>query len=180
MALYFLRHIKTKNNELKIFSGAAETEVLTNQKIVYSDDILKFDYLFSSTSKRCIETIRLIPFHLIENAEIVYTNNLLERRLGKLEGMNKDYAKSLYSQCFYENRLDINAQIPGMESLNDVKNRVFNLVSDILEKSKNTDCLICSHNQTLKIIFAIITNQNIDNKYWRNLDFDNGVITKIL
>ncbi len=180
MALYFLRHIKTENNELKIFSGTSETEVLTDQKIIYPDNIFNFDYLFSSSSKRCIETIRLIPLHLIENAEIVYTNNLLERRLGELEGMNKDSAKRLYPQCFYENRLDVNAQIPGIESLSNVKNRVFDLVTDILEKSKNSNCLICSHNQTLKIIFSIITNQSIDNKYWRNLDFDNGVITKIL
>ena len=180
MPLYFLRHVKTENNEMKMFSGALETEVLTNQKIIYPDEIFKFDYLFSSASKRCIETIKLIPSHLIENAEIVYTNNLMERRLGKLEGMNKDQAQRLYPQCFDENRLDVNAQILGMESLSDVKNRVSDLVTDILEKSRNSNCLICSHNQTLKIVFSIMTNQHIDNKYWKNLDFDNGVITKIL
>lgn len=180
MALYFLRHIKTVYNKQRIFSGRAETEVLPGQKIKYTDDIMRFDYIFSSSSSRCMATVQLIPDFLKNNSEICFTSNLLERKIGLLEGMQKRKAEIEYPEFFFNGRVDVNAQIPEMESINDVVERVSGIVEYICDKSKNSECLICSHNQTLKIIYAMITEQNIDNDYWHKVNFENGAIVKVL
>ena len=81
---------------------------------------------------------------------------------------------------FVNGRISVNSTIPNGETLNDVILRVQSLTDLIMSIDKTKQCLICSHNQTLKIMYALIKRINITDEYWKRMDFAPGNIVKIL
>ena len=177
MSIFFLRHVKTKNNSKNIISGRIETDILPDSNIIWSENV-SFEYIYCSTSKRCRETITMLPKELY-SGEIYFTEELLERSVGILEGMSKKIALKLYPHLFYKNKLSVLAEIEDGETIQDVKNRVKEVVQDIMRKGTHKNVLICSHNQTLKVIYAIVNDIEITNEYWTSTNFSNGTIVKI-
>ena len=177
MAIYFLRHVKTQNNIEKILTGRCESEILPNQEILYFNPNLHFDKVYCSSSKRCKDTLDLMPKEFF--GDVYYTDILLERSIGILEGMKRENAIEKYPQLFVEKRIGTNFLIPDGESIEEVKMRVDCLVQEMLRNRDNTNYLICSHNQTLKVIYSVINNIDITDEYWRNTDFPNGTIVKV-
>lgn len=178
MSIYFCRHIKTINNQNGIISGRSETDTLPNQKLIIPQDCTKFDIIFCSTSNRCRETILLMPKN-IKQVNVVYTESLLERDLGILEKLSKKYAIKAYPKLFQNGKLDIEAVIENGEKITDVIKRVTPIIKYAKIISENNNVLICSHNQTLKIMFAILKDIPLTNDYWQSLNFCNGMITRI-
>lgn len=176
MSLYFLRHVKTYNNDKGIISGQSEAEILPNQKIKFKCECKNFDIIYSSPSQRCRETLGLF----ISNTRILYTETLLERSLGDLENMSKTDAIAKYPELFRNNFLDIYSHIPNGETINDVIKRVMPLIDIIYQIPQNNKCLLCSHNQLLKIIYAYILKIPITNDYWQQKNFNNGEIIKVM
>jgi broad specificity phosphatase PhoE len=178
MSIYFLRHVKTYNNFNNILSGRTETNILPNQHVHFQEDPIHFDYIFSSTAKRCIDTLTLVPQKfLVDNVK--YTDNLLERSIGVLEGLTRVEAEQHFSNFFVNGKIGVNCIIPNGESIDDVVLRVKPLIETILSIEKESNCLICSHNQTLKIMYALIKNVPITDEYWHSTNFRQGVIIKI-
>lgn len=178
MSVYFLRHVKTYNNTYNILSGRNETNVLPNQFVQFQGEPIHFDYIFSSTAKRCKDTLNLIPNKFLAN-RIKYTDNLLERSIGVLEGLTRAEAEQHFSSFFVNGKIGVNCIIPNGESIDDVVLRVKPLIETILSIEKESNCLICSHNQTLKIMYALIKNVPITDEYWYSTNFRQGVIIKI-
>lgn len=178
MLLFFLRHIKTCYNENGILSGSAETSVLPGQEIKSNISLPVFDDVFCSPLTRCRKTIELIPGRCMNN--IRYLDCLTERNLGALEGMEKKKAILTYPELFINNKLDINKTIPGGESLDDIRQRLTRELLPLLTKLPDERCvLICSHNQTLKVLYSMLYGINIDNEFWHKFNFENGTLTKI-
>lgn len=177
MSIYFCRHVKTINNQKEILSGRAESDILPNQQLLFPYHI-NFDIILCSTSNRCRETILLLPQN-IKQIHIVYTKALLERNLGILENLSRKYAIKTYPELFQDGKLDIEAKIKNGEGIIDVVKRITPIVKYAKKASKNNNVLICSHNQTLKIMYALLKGIPLTNDYWKNLNFGNGMITKI-
>lgn len=78
--------------------------------------------------------------------------------------MTRSEARTKYSECFIGNKLDVNANLINGESIEDVKTRIMPLV-DLLVPFKDSpnNCLICSHNQKLKVLYATLFNIPITN-----------------
>lgn len=178
MPIYFLRHVKTYNNLNEILSGRTETNILPNQSIVFSSAPEVFDIVYSSTATRCKDTLLLIPSAMLPT-KIVYTDALLERSLGILENLPRYNAIRDFPDLFANGKIDVDSVISGAESINDIKTRVNSLTHKILDISLKKQCLICSHNQTLKVMYSIIKDIKISNMYWNNTNFNPGIITKI-
>lgn len=179
MSLFFLRHVKTYNNVDARLSGRVETDILPKQIVELPQNDLIFDIVYSSTSKRCHDTLKLI-YDLISCEEIYYTDALLERSLGKLENMPKRKAKTLFPNLFVNGRIGVDSNIPDGENINDVKQRVYPLIETVLPIAIEHQCLICSHNQTLKIMYAIIKEITITDNYWYENDFKQGMVFKVI
>lgn len=179
MSLFFLRHVKTYNNVDERLSGRTETDIIPHQNVELTQDNLIFDIVYSSTSIRCRDTLKLIN-DLISCEKIYYTETLVERSLGKLENMPKSEAEILFPSLFINGRIGVDKDIPDGETINDVKQRVNSLVETVLSIASKHQCLVCSHNQTLKIMYAMINKITITDSYWHDKDFKQGVVIKVI
>lgn len=177
MAIYLLRHVKTVNNQNNIISGRIDAEILPESQITLIDDVT-FDYIYCSTSERCKKTVELVPPYMCKTS-VEYIDSLQERSVGFLEGMEKDKALEKYPELFCNNKLLVNAVIEGGEALCDVRYRVKDIVEDIMNNKSGKNVLICSHNQTLKVIYAMLKNIDITDDYWGSIDFSNGKIIEV-
>lgn len=100
---------------------------------------------------------------------------LKERNLGILEGMNRTEAVQQFPHLFENRKLKVSAKIPGGESIDDVKQRI-SVLTDNLLMHKDKQIMVCSHNQTLKILLAEIKGISITDTYWQSVNFNNGEI----
>lgn len=178
MAIFFLRHIKTFNNTQKIISGRADISTIPNQVLQIPDDCNEFDIVYSSPSMRCRDTIELIPSQMI-NGNVKYVDSLLERDVGVLENLSKREAIKQYPHLFINQRIGVDVLIPGGESIDDIVRRVNPLVDYVIHCTRNQNYLFCSHNQTLKVIYALLKKVPITNQYWQQVDFKQGVVIKV-
>lgn len=178
--LCFIRHLKTIANMNNIISGRSEFDVLPNQKIFIDNELqLKEVIIYSSSSQRCVDTTNQLC-ELLSVNNVYFSECLLERYLGILEQTEKDFAKSQYPSWFYDGKIRVDIEIPNAEKIENVISRVDLLVNQMIDLSRNNDIIVCSHNQTLKIMYAIINNIDITNEYWTSFDFNNGEIVKII
>ena len=176
MSVYFLRHLKTKYNMDGIISGTKDSEIVPGQRIINTQkDFLKIEKVLCSPLKRCKTTISMFYDQKIH---IEYMDELSERNMGVLEGTRKEEAKEKYPYLFCGSKLDVDASIPNGESVWDVQKRLA-VVIKFLHDSRNKNILICSHNQTMKILFFSLMNIPITNNAWQCLNFPNGVVIDI-
>ena len=174
MSIYFLRHIKTVDNLLGNISGSSDSDILPEQSLCISCMMTeRFDQIYCSPIQRCRDTIALLPTSMQKNLSFIPC--LKERSLGILEGMNRTEAMQQFPHLFENKKLKVYAQIPGGESIGDVQRRISGFV-DILLTNKDRQILVCSHNQTLKILLAEIIGISITDAYWQSVNFHNGEI----
>lgn len=174
MSIYFLRHIKTVDNLNGKISGRSDSPTLPGQVLRTSCEIEgQFDKIYCSPYKRCRDTIALLPLTLQRN--VCYDPALIERSLGILEGMDRMEAIRRFPQLFENDKLKVNIRVPGGESIEEVKHRVRAII-DVLTGNANEkkQVLVCSHNQTLKILLAELKRIPITNHYWQTVNFQNG------
>ena len=98
--------------------------------------------------------------------------------MGVLEGLNKAEAKSRYPFLFCGNKVDVSAKIPNGETIYEVQKRL-EVITEYIEANQNKNILICSHNQTLKILFLTLNGITITNNAWDCFNFPNGVIINV-
>ena len=177
MSIYFLRHIKTVYNRDNIISGIADAETLPGQALLYDPALPFFDCILCSPLLRCRETVKLLPQDLKSN--IIYLDALKERDLGILEGVKRSTAMYQYPDLFINSKLNVSKPIPDAESIEDVQRRLRAEVLPLLRAHIHENILICSHNQTLKILYALLYGIEIDNQFWHDTNFVNGKITAL-
>lgn len=123
MSLFFLRHLKTANNDKGIISGKTDSTLIPNQHIYdhpYEDT--NFDIVLCSPMKRCMDTISLISKERKINT--IQMVELVERDMGDLEGFTKAEALHRFPLLFYSGKVDVNSVIPNGESVHDVFERL--------------------------------------------------------
>lgn len=175
--IFFLRHLKTLNNDLCIISGQSDSEIMeTNHHLI---DMSRFDKIYCSPSMRCIKTIELLGNQSDTLSNIVYDKRLLERNMGKLEGMIKEEGEKKYSELFRDGVFNVFKTPPQGESYVCFKERVEEFYNDYLYVKGNNNILICSHNQTLKLLRLLILKKDISYYSWMEYSFRNGELTEI-
>lgn len=176
-SLFFLRHLKTDFNRNNIISGNEDSEILSGQSVkIRSSERISFDTVLCSPLKRCRTTVSLIPdTHILP---IIYTDALSERNMGVLEGLDRTEAQARYPFLFCRSKIDVSAYIPGGETIYDVQKRL-KVIAKYISVNQDKNILICSHNQTLKILFFTLNGITITNDAWHRLNFPNGVIIKV-
>lgn len=170
--IFFLRHLKTRNNDLCIISGQSDSEIIdTNCHFI---DMSRFNKIYCSPSLRCVKTIELLGNNSNIVRNIVYDERLLERNMGNLEGMKKEKAEKKYSELFKEGVFNVFKTPPQGESYECFKKRITDFYNEFICRKGSNDILVCSHNQTLKLLRLLILKKDITYHSWIEYSFKNG------
>ncbi len=144
MEIIFIRHGQTDANNEGVLQGQTDTElngvgVLESERLKEKIGNMDYDIIYSSDLKRAYTTASIINS---KHKRIVKDKRLRERHMGMLQG-KKAYDKSL--NIDYEKLTsDSNYLNYGIEPLDDVVKRVYELIEEIIK----TGCeriLVVSH-----------------------------------
>ncbi len=137
--LYFVRHGQTELNVLKIYGGRIDTP-LTEEGIRQANVVkeklknVKFDVVYSSPLQRAYNTARIIT-----DEDIIIDDRIIERDNGELEGQYiKDVPQDVDFSSPNENRF-------GLENVNNVKRRVAEFITEVIEKHRDENILVVAH-----------------------------------
>jgi probable phosphoglycerate mutase len=98
MKIYFVRHGKTQWNQERRLQGMTGDSPLLPEALLevaaLGDELseVRFDAIFSSPSKRAVDTAKILSAHNQHPREIIKKTELFEWRLGIFEGMLIDEA----------------------------------------------------------------------------------------
>ena len=176
--LYFMRHCATNFNQTNYISGASDIPIVCH-KIDTSNYVHKQNvYIISSPLTRCLETVNILC-SAIQVSEFVVDKRLQERDMGMLDGQIRSHAVNQFPNLFSPGGKFIPTLTPpNGEPYDAFMNRVNAAWLDILNILCDSDVIIVSHNQTLKLLYSIIFNLDI-RTIWEKLNFDNGKLIPI-
>lgn len=170
--LFFLRHFETNNNINGNLNGQSLEEPICVGH--YIEKRASFDTIYCSTALRCKQTVEWVE----GQNNIIFTEQLLERNLGLLEGHPRTEMQKQYPELFERDRFNVFSTPPEGESYSEFYGRAsrFWVVSN---NSNDENVMICSHNQMLKILYFVIFDKAVTIQAWEQLRFPHGEIIKI-
>lgn len=173
--LFLVRHGETIENSKGIIQGQTEgtltqNGIEQNKKLAIKLKNLNFEVAFSSPLKRAVQTAeQIVKFHEVD---LIKDPRLVERNMGVLQGKK--------IPTFY----DVKKDYEGMESLQDIFNRVQSFLEYLLKSHNNKTILVVSHGITLIILTAIINRIQISNlheiKVLANSSYSNFTLEKMV
>ncbi|MGX7243522.1 histidine phosphatase family protein [Enterococcus quebecensis] len=143
MKLYFTRHGKTEWNQEMRFQGMSGDSPLlptSYEEIKLLGQTLKeipFEKIFSSTSPRAKKTAEGINQELEQPVEIVYTDQLKELGLGKLEGQSIAKMRKIYSAELDHMRYQLDRYNPEEFEGEPIEQAIFR-ISSVVEQAVKT------------------------------------------
>lgn len=171
MKLYITRHGKTEWNEEDRMQGWKDSKLCDSgienaKRLGESLKNIDFDYIYSSSLGRAVETTKLIRGD--KNTEILLVDDLKEINLGLWEGMKHDDIKELYpeEQFNFWSRPHLYKPFEG-ESFEVVVERVKRVLEDIIENKKGENVLIVTHTVVIKAIYLIVNNYSLE-EFWKS------------
>lgn len=160
--IWIVRHTETTGNVEKRLTGRKEFEVTENGRRLI--DLLtnelasiKFDKIYSSTSKRAIATVEKIA--KLNNLEIEAKEELSEMYFGIYDGWKWDEVNKIHPEI-KEHQKQINEiyGIPEQETMEKVAERMYNTIFEIANSNKGKNILIGSHGVAIEAFLRKIVN----------------------
>ncbi len=178
--LFFLRHCQSLYNVQEKISGQADCPIVHKiidcsilKEILSSENVI----IISSPLTRCLDTVNLLQNSVSVTWPIIVDKTIIERGMGRWEGQKKNIIIKQFPEFFYDGKFIVKlTPIGGGEKYVDFKNRLIFFIHTVKELLKEKHIIVCSHNQTLRMITALIINKNFDTIP----PYPNGVVTKIL
>lgn len=152
MRIYLVRHGETDWNAQGRFQGREDIPLNENGirqahecgKVFEGIDI---DFVITSPLKRAKQTAEIIASY-VGRDHVVLSQNLIERELGKLSGLNKEERKKVY-----ESGEDLH-----MEEFDKLCNRVMDELYLYMEKKDCKNIIMVAHGAALNAILAVVSN----------------------
>ena len=193
--LYLIRHAESTANEDGLFGGITDYNLSINgfkqaEELAQKLKNEKIDCIYSSPLKRAIQTIT--PTAKLMNKKINIANDLREINLGEWENRFLSEINIEYPNEFnYIFSTEHFTGIKGQEEMQDVANRMENIIKEICINNLNKSVIIVSHYAAIKSFLCKINNipfkeakakiEYIGNASIRKLvyDFDKDAFTTI-
>lgn len=152
MELTVIRHGETVDNRLQIIQGQRQgklTELGVRQakQVANSLSANKFDRIYSSDLRRCVDTAKYI-MNVLPDQELYLTSALREKAFGIYEGKQS----SIVPWTNYQGPEKYARKIPGGESFHDVAVRVGELINKAYENDPESSLLLVTHGGPMRII----------------------------
>ena len=160
--------INDKNNdnlEFRIKKLSLNNEGINNA-IKLSNYFKNINYIYSSEYKASIETSNYLSNKLKRKVRIDKRLNLKTIGITKLSELPNYYHEQAY--------LDSNYKLYNGESQNDVRNRMYSLINELINKYKNKNIILVTH--YINIIYLLKIWCKI--KYKEDIIYNNKVISK--
>lgn len=158
MKIYFIRHAETKHNKAGLFmdhktEGFSDDGFIMLKKLKKRLAKNKFDQIFSSDSRRCVETVKYL---FGDNQDVKYLKILREKNNGEKNTgkSNKNFDRDSLPGTFETRRL------PGGENLIEFRNRILRFW-DFLKKQKKETLLVIGHGAFLKVLFGALMGKDL-------------------
>jgi len=174
MKLYFVRHGQTESNAKRLMYGnwdspltpeGVEAAMTTANEI--SQD---FDLIYSSDLGRAKHTAEILNKKL--NLPINYDARLRERHFGSLEGTDMlSTNKEMWQKDHVQ---EYNYRPWGGESMENVKERIMDFVSDMKKNSRDKKVLVVTHGGIMRLIYFLLNGkpaEKIHNASVHEFDF---------
>ncbi len=173
------RHGETDWNVAEVFRGRADVEL--NETGLKQADLLgrylsgvKVGAIYSSPLKRALKTAEAIAVYQALEVNVVW--GLIDFDYGEWQGLLHQEVKDRYKELYADwlNHPD-QVQMPGGESLEDVRKRAMTAVNDIMERYNEERIVLVSHRVVNKILICALLGLN--NSHFWNIKLDTGGIT---
>ncbi len=163
MKFYIIRHGQTNWNKEGRVQG--KTDIELNEKGIEqakeAGEILKnypIDIIISSPLKRAKKTAEIISE--TKKVPIIYNKALEERGFGEFEGKTKE---EINDENWFSNILDnynLNKQYKGVETIQDLCNRVWKLMDELKENYTGKNILLVTHGGVTRAINGYFNGAN--------------------
>ncbi|UCB46161.1 MAG: histidine phosphatase family protein [Spirochaetota bacterium] len=178
MRVILIRHGETDWNQEKIYRGRIDVTLNTNgvkQAGIIGSRLseLDIDAFYSSPLVRAYETAKIIASYHDKNVNVL--DELTDIHFGDWQGLAKKDVVTKYPDIYetWENSPD-RANIPGAETLEDVRKRLIDGFNKLLSVYQNGTVVVVSHGLTNKVALCVILG--LDNSHFWKVKQDNGAI----
>lgn len=181
MVLVIVRHGQTQWNNARIFRGrrnvplnkSGEREALS---IANRLSETKLDAVVSSPLSRASQTAHAIA--LAQSKPVQTSEALTDIDFGAWEGLSLVEAQRRFPREYevWKRRPDM-ANIPGAETLADVRARLGTVLNDVYEESGNASVAFVTHGSIIKILLCMFLG--VDNSCFWRIKQDNAAINVV-
>ncbi len=161
--IYLIRHTQTTGNVEKRLTGRKSFEItpVGDTYINLITDRLKnvkFDKVYSSTSKRAIKTVE--PLAKLNHLEVLPNENLCEMYFGIYDGWTWDKVNKVNPKI-HEDHMRTNEimGIPEQEPTEVVANRMYAYIEKICQENAGKTILIGSHGVAIEAFLRKVTGE---------------------
>ncbi|MGL4731787.1 MAG: histidine phosphatase family protein [Clostridium sp.] len=164
--LYITRHGETEWNKCGRMQGWGDsplTELGEKQAewLKKRIDDIEFKRIYTSSSQRAYKTAEILKGD--KDIEIVAEDNLREIKLGDWQGLTQEEIKALDEENHYNywNKPEKYITVNGSESFEEVKDRSYNTIMNIIRKNKGENILVVTHTTALKGFMCALEGKDI-------------------
>lgn len=157
--LFFIRHGETLSNIKHIRQGIQIDDYLDTQGILQTQKIiplvkeLDLDALYTSYLHRAEETVALINNGLKKPIKVLHDFRLRERDFGRLTGKTQDeWNKLLPNNVPMEQMQAYDYRPFGGENVDDVRQRCFSSLLDIVQNNEKQNIGVITHNGIIRLL----------------------------
>lgn len=182
--LYIMRHCRTEYNKNHKVSGQSDlsisdfsinTAALDFKNIKHSGIII-----ICSPLVRCVQTVTyLIKRHNEIQPYIYIDSRIIERGMGYWEGKRKADILRHQPQYCYRGQINPLLTPPNGEAIDDFIARINEFIRDLKIISTYAPILICAHNQSLKMLKFLLSDEEDFLNFWTSISLDNGKVERI-
>lgn len=169
-----VRHGETMTNKSGIYAGITDpdlNETGKQQALDFADKLNSSDYdlIIHSPLKRSKQTAEIIA----QKTGVVLLEEPLtiERNLGVLEGLTWEQFSQKYPELLQDNSEQLQANLPGGESIGEVEARVGKFIEKIKTEYKDKKILVVTHGGVIRILKRLLGGQTTEES--RKNDPDN-------
>ncbi|OGO43074.1 MAG: hypothetical protein A2Z05_03965 [Chloroflexi bacterium RBG_16_60_22] len=180
LEIIIARHGETDWNASETFRGRADValnETGERQAARLGEYLAgeKIDFIYSSPLQRAVKTAQAIAAP--QNLEVNVVSNLVDIDYGEWQGMSRREVEEKYPEP-YRDWLDLPEQvrIPGGESLEDVRSRVWPFVEDAVMLCGEGRLVLVAHRVVNKVLICALLG--LDNSHFWNVRQDTGALTR--
>jgi len=178
--IYIVRHGQTHHNAKEEYYGRLDVSLNQEgmkqmQRLAPSLKDIEFDYVYSSHTKRALESLKISGSHLYNKVQI--DQRLSEINFGDFEGKTYQEICRLFPEHIDEWNKDWkNFCPPNGESFNTFYKRVKSFLKEMLE-IKTDHIFIMTHSGVIRATYCYVLQNNPD-LFW-NFTAHNGKVNRI-
>ena len=160
--IFLVRHTETVGNIEKRLTGRKDYELTDRGKELVSkltEELknIKFDKAYVSTSKRTTKTIE--PLVNLNKLQIEEIENLSEMYFGIYDGWKWEEVNKVQPEVkINQNKINEIFGIPNQETMEEVAERMYKCIEQIVEENPGKTILICSHGVAIEAFLRKIVN----------------------